>query len=238
MTANKNVLVFGGEGYIGRSIISRLVVEGYICYSIDQVKEQQSVASYFRSCDMTDYSKVNVLLSKLHAEIDELYAVIYANGTFSVGDFAQSSFEQFTTVMDINFNSVAYLTHSILPKFLQQGGGKFIFISSVFSEVVAPNMTAYNCSKAALTHFAKSIAEDYSRQMIQSNVISPGFVRSPMLTNIKNEHPSQKWMHYLYGLQKQTVDIETIMDTTVFLLGQNHSINGTNLVIDGGYSIR
>ena len=51
-----------------------------------------------------------------------------------------------------------------------------------------PNSSGYGPSKAALTNFSESIYFDFKKFGVRVSVISPGFIKTPFLTD-KNEFP-------------------------------------------------
>ncbi|MBW3628647.1 MAG: SDR family oxidoreductase, partial [Gemmatimonadetes bacterium] len=58
----------------------------------------------------------------------------------------------------------------------ERGGGAIINISSVHSEHVWPNDTAYGVAKAALNRLTKSMATEWAPFDIRANAIAPGYI--------------------------------------------------------------
>ena len=57
--------------------------------------------------------------------------------------------------------------------------GKIVIISSVQSEVAATESVAYNMSKAAINHMARTMAAELVGKRININVILPGWIDTP-----------------------------------------------------------
>jgi NAD(P)-dependent dehydrogenase (short-subunit alcohol dehydrogenase family) len=234
----KKVIVFGGSGYIGHQIVTKLAEQNYDCIVFDYISTPHPLAMKHTQIDIRDYEALQINLQSVMEENDEVYGVVFATGMSNAGDLVTQDFKEFEEVVQVNLLSVAFATKLILPYFIKQNRGNFIYIASVFSTVVGPEMIAYNTSKAALVHFAKSITEDYAKDGIRSNVISPGLVKSPMVDDVlKRTGNNPKWMHLVAGLEKKRIDVDTIVNTILFALEEKNSLNGANIIIDGGYSI-
>jgi 3-oxoacyl-[acyl-carrier protein] reductase len=83
----------------------------------------------------------------------------------------------------------------------------------------------YSAAKAGLIGFTKALAQELGPKNIRINSISPGLVQ---------ETDMGKGLTYDNALQRDSVDIEDIIKTVVFLL-ENESITGQNIVVDNGF---
>ena len=57
--------------------------------------------------------------------------------------------------------------------------GKIIIIGSVHEELAVPQSVAYNMSKAAINHLARTMAAELASYRINVNVINPGWINTP-----------------------------------------------------------
>lgn len=57
--------------------------------------------------------------------------------------------------------------------------GKIVIISSIHEEIAFPASGAYNMSKAAINHLARTMAAELARDRINVNVINPGWIDTP-----------------------------------------------------------
>ncbi|CAI8025827.1 Glucose 1-dehydrogenase [Geodia barretti] len=57
--------------------------------------------------------------------------------------------------------------------------GKIVVISSIHEEIAFPSSGAYNMSKAAINHLARTMAAELAGQRINVNVINPGWIDTP-----------------------------------------------------------
>ncbi|AOZ90866.1 SDR family NAD(P)-dependent oxidoreductase [Paenibacillus crassostreae] len=239
MEALKRVIVLGGCGFIGSNMVNALTERNYDCIVLDNKVEGHPLAFTNFHVDIRNRTELETAITTIFEEFGPIEGTIFASGISRAGHLLDQDFEEFLEVIDVNFLSVAYATKYMLPNYIKQGHGKLLFVASVFATIVAPEMIAYNSSKAALLQFAKSITEDFASSHIISNVISPGFIYSPMVDDVLNQvGKNPKWMHLLAGLPKKYIDLDTVIHTMLYLFEQNNSVNGANFILDGGYSIR
>jgi glucose 1-dehydrogenase len=117
------------------------------------------------------------------------------------------------------------------------GGGKIVFVSSVHARIPFTRSVAYNAAKIGLTHMARTIAAELLPHRINVNVIEPGWIDTPGehatfgSELIARAGPSLPWGRL--GLP------EEIGKAAAFLASADADyITGTELVVDGGLSLR
>ncbi len=77
----------------------------------------------------------------------------------------------------------------------ERGGGAIVNISSVHSQHVWPNDTAYGVAKAALNRLTKSMAVEWARFGIRANAIAPGWFPSDMSNYVLDRHAERLQEH-------------------------------------------
>jgi len=83
--------------------------------------------------------------------------------------------------LQVNLVATALLCHELIPHFSNQGGGRFIHISSRAAfRGDTPEYMAYAASKGGMVAFSRSIARGYGKQGIKSFIVAPGFTRTDM----------------------------------------------------------
>lgn len=83
--------------------------------------------------------------------------------------------------MNVNTRSTGVLTRAALPHFIENGGGRIIYMASRASfRGDSEDYLAYAASKGAMVSLARSVARAYGKQDIKAFTIAPGFVRTSM----------------------------------------------------------
>jgi glucose 1-dehydrogenase len=112
--------------------------------------------------------------------------------------------------------------------------GKLVIVGSVLEQIVITNNAAYNMSKAAVNHFARSLALELAPYQINVNVINPGWIDTPGERKFYSEEELQTAGRRIpWGRIGQPEDIGR---AAAFLASDDADyITGTSLKVDGGY---
>jgi short-subunit dehydrogenase len=110
-------------------------------------------------------------------KVDVLYnnAGISPPTNYGAPDAHGNSFDD---CMMVNFRAVVGLTSRLLPRMLESGYGRIVFITSMARG--QPDRIAYICSKAALTSYAYELVDQMQSTTVRVSTLDPGWVRSDM----------------------------------------------------------
>lgn len=114
-------------------------------------------------------------------------------------------------------------------------GGSVVAIGSIYATETKENRLYYTMAKHALYGSVKTLALEMSTENIKVNMISPGFVDTPLT----RQNLTQERIDYLdENIPLGMVSAWEIADFVVYLLENNRSITGQNIIIDGGYTLK
>jgi len=124
-------------------------------------------------------------------------------------------------------------------------GGTILYMGSVHSHIASPNKSAYIAAKHGIVGLAKAVAREGAKHGIRSNVICPGFVRTPL---VEKQIPEQA---QLLGITEEEViknvmlretvsgeftSIEDVAATAVFLASfPSNALTGQSIVVSHGH---
>ncbi|CAG2175314.1 unnamed protein product, partial [Oppiella nova] len=168
---------------------------------------------------------------KLDVLVNNAGASIVANVT------DKEFYETYLKVMQLNLNSVVYLTH-ICVEHLEKTKGNVINISSVAGKRAFAGWAPYCTSKAAMDMFTKCMAAELGPKRIRVNVINPGPVRTEFLSAMGMPNEVSDKMHDGFGsiIPVGRSGLSTDIADSILYLASDHAafVTGTNLVSDGG----
>jgi NAD(P)-dependent dehydrogenase (short-subunit alcohol dehydrogenase family) len=146
--------------------------------------------------------------------------------------------EQFEAVLAVDLRGVFLSCQAFGRRLLDSSGGSIVNVASMSGNCVVnfpQHQCAYNASKAAVTALTKSLAVEWGPRGVRLNTISPGYVDTPLLS--LKPHQFEQWKAgVVLGRFAEPVEIARAV---AFLLSTESSYCcGTELVIDGGYSLR
>lgn len=138
-------------------------------------------------------------------------------------------YEELLQTFSINCLANFYLTKYMLPFMIKERWGRIINISSLASEG-ALGSAAYASSKAALQGYTKSLAKEYGRFNITTNLIKLGYFDVGLINNLSDESvkelksqvPSKK-----LGMPSEVLKLINYIQSSDYL-------NGAIINLDGG----
>jgi 3-oxoacyl-[acyl-carrier protein] reductase len=144
--------------------------------------------------------------------------------------------EQWNEVIQINLNSVFYMTRQVIKPMMKARSGSIINMSSIIGEIGNAGQSSYAASKAGIIGFTKSVAKELGSRNIRCNAIAPGFVETDMTSYLKEGEAADK---YKAGIPLgRFASAKDIANTALFLASDMGSyITGQIISVCGGLNI-
>jgi NAD(P)-dependent dehydrogenase (short-subunit alcohol dehydrogenase family) len=243
----KVALITGGGAGIGEAIGKLYIEEGAKVVVTGRrenvlkafVESQPSGLAAYVQGDITKVEDSKRMIDETVARFENLDILINNAGIDPSGLAHEISLETWKAVIDTNIHGTFYMIHHALPQMMKQANGSIINISSLAGLRCIPAMTAYTTTKAGMVGMSNSIALDYGKYGIRSNVICPGATRTEMLVNsmggiTDNADESLRVLTRFLPIARPAEPLE-IAYAAVFLGSDESSyITGQTLPIDGG----
>lgn len=109
-------------------------------------------------------------------DTDHFDFLINNAGTALYAPFAETTEEQFDTVLNIHYKGVFFLTQKALPSL--NDGGRIINISSGLARFAFAGSSAYGCMKGAIEVLTRYLAKELGSRQIAANVVAPGAIET------------------------------------------------------------
>lgn len=181
---NKVVIVTGGSGGIGSSIVNKLSsfdANVVAIYNLNFPSDFSSKNIVWLQADVTNSDDIDRLLSFTKQKFGRIDVLINCAGTLEPGEFSSLNISQLKKMIDINLTSAITLTQKILAIMKQQRSGHIINIGSLGGIVPMPYSAVYSATKFALRGFSFSVAEELKGTGVSLSLITPGSVVTKML---------------------------------------------------------
>lgn len=191
MNREKIVLVFGGTGGIGSSIIKLLSQQGmkvYATYCQNQEKarelEQISESVRFIKCDIRKEEEVKAVVNdlvRLESRIDVLINSVTPPLRLKL--FEQLIIEEIKKDIDTILMGGIYVCRQIVALMKERKSGLIIhLLTSIIEEKVPPGrMSSYIIAKSGLLGLAKALSTELASSNIRVVNIFPSYVETPLL---------------------------------------------------------
>lgn len=96
---------------------------------------------------------------------------------------AETEFEIYKKLVDINYLGTVALTKALLPHFVKQQSGHFVTVTSLMGKFSSPYRSGYCGAKHALHGFFDGLRMEHEKDGIAVTLICPGFVQTNVAKN-------------------------------------------------------
>lgn len=243
----KVAIVTGGNTGLGMAYVEALAAAGadvLVTTFDNNTEEVKNIVEslgrkiVFVQGDLTKKETRDKVVSTCLEEFRKIDILVNNAGTIRRAPLLEYKDEDWQAVMDINLNSVYYLSQAVAKVMAKQGYGKIINIASMLSFQGGKFVPPYTASKHGVAGITKAFANELADLNIQVNAIAPGYIKTANTAPIRADKarnqeilsriPAGRWG-----------EVSDLMGTVVFLSSKaSDYLNGHILAIDGGWLVR
>ena len=240
---SKKILLTGASGGIGKGISEKLnTLNHKIIFTssndqnLEKLKHDFGNDHYYYKTDLGNMNQLPNDLDKITSDHKDIEVLINNAGITDDSLLLRMNWKQWKSVIDVNLNSHFLIIKSILSNMIKARKGKIIGISSVIGNTGNPGQANYAASKGGMIAMYKSLALEVAMRNINVNIISPGFISTPM-TDKLNQDQQNKIMEKIpskkFGVPSDIANIVSflISDDSNYINGQTFHVNGGMLML-------
>lgn len=244
----KNALVTGSSKGIGAGVALELARQGanvtLNCNS--SVDQAEQVADEIRgmgrkalvvAADVSQQSAVEDMVAKTVAEFGSL-DVFVSNAVYSDRELMLTAdMDGFKKTVDVSMWGAFFGVRAASQQMVKQGNaGAITVISSPHANIPIPTAMAYNMSKAAIDHMARTAAIELVKYGIRVNIFHPGWIDTPGERKFFSEEDIQQGANSLPMGRMGTV--EEMAKGVCFTLSDDAAyMTGSTMTMDGGVGL-
>lgn len=245
---NKVAIVTGASLGIGRATAIALgssgakVVVNYRSHAeqaeeVVQVIQAAGGDALAHQCDVSDHEAVQGMVDACVDRFGRLDIAI-SNAAYSDREvFYEADLDGFRRTVDVTMWGAFYLLRAASRQFMaQRTPGVITLVSSPHAFIPVPRAMAYNMSKAAIEHMARTAAMELAEHRIRVNSIQPGWTDTPGERKFASEATLQRAGQGIPLGRLGTA--EEMARAILFLCDEaNDYMTGACLLVDGGISL-
>ena len=240
--AGKVAIITGAGGGIGAAAARRFAEEGAALLLSDANAQRAGLLAqelgdraHARAHDVTsesDWEAVIAWALELHGRIDVL---LNNAGVFLAATLADTSLQEFRSVMDVNVVGVFLGMRAVAPVMREQRAGSIVNVSSVAGLTGGPLLSAYSASKWAVRGITKVVARELAPFGVRVNSLHPGQIDTDMNTRQRERTP-ELIDKLIRGIPLRRIGTpEELAHAFVYLAcDESVYVTGSELVVDGG----
>jgi 3-hydroxybutyrate dehydrogenase len=255
----KVALITGAASGIGLEIARAMAREGAAVAIADiSVEGAQRAASEIEGeggraiavgMDVVDEAQVQSGVARTVASCGGLDILVSNAGVQHIAPLHELDYADWRRVVGVHLDGAFLVTRAALQHmYARHKGGTIIYIGSVHSKEASPLKGPYVSAKHGLLGLCRVVAKEGARFNVRSNVVCPGFVRTPLVDRQIPEQAAALGIpegevirNVMLG---STVDGEftttqDVAETTVFLAAfPTNALTGQSIVVSHGWSMQ
>ncbi|HZF43831.1 MAG TPA: 3-hydroxybutyrate dehydrogenase [Sphingomonadaceae bacterium] len=250
----KTAIVTGSTSGIGLGIAkalagagARVMINGFgTSEAIGAALAEVGEGAVYSDADMSDPAAIAAMVARCADELGGPDILVNNAGIQHVAPVQDFPLDKWDAILAIVLSSTFHATRAAVPGMKVNGWGRIINTGSAHSLVASPNKAPYVAAKHGVAGFTKAIALELAQSGITANVISPGYVWTPLIEKqipdtMKTRGLSREQVinDVLLAAQptKTFVTIEQVASLALYLCRDEASaITGANLSVDGGWT--
>ena len=238
----KYALVTGGSRGIGRAVSIKLAEQGYhvlINYKSNkteadktlQMLREKGSSGELLQFDVSDKRSVDDVLGAWIEKNKEKTIEVLVNNAGIRQDALMiwMTEEQWKNVLGSSLDGFYYVTRLVVSGMVAKKYGRIVNVVSLSGLKGLPGQTNYSAAKAGVIGATKALAQEVARRGVTVNAVAPGFIRTDMTQDLKEEDLKSLIPMQRFG------EPDEVAEAIVFLASAKASyITGTVLSINGG----
>jgi D-threitol dehydrogenase (NAD+) len=237
-------IVTGGGSGIGAAIATAYAAKGarvaILDLSLDAAQRSATQLGDRGSayeCNVTDPDSVTRVVAEVHQAFGRIDILVNSAGIVALAPAEELTLRDWETTLAVNLTGAFLMCQAVGRIMLDQGRGKIINLASQAASVALLSHAAYCASKFGLVGLTKVLAAEWAGRGVTANTISPTVVLTELGRKawagekgeaLKTQIPTGRFAYP-----------DEIAAAAIYLASSAADmVNGADLLVDGGYTIR
>ncbi|OZB86275.1 SDR family oxidoreductase [Microbacterium sp. 13-71-7] len=245
---NKNAIVTGGAGGIGRATSLAFAAEGANVAVVDlNAEAAEAVAEEIRAAggsavaigaDVSSEADIERVVASVVDGFGGVDVVFNNAGIIRRTTAVETTVEEWDRVFGVNVRAIFLMCKHVVPIMAANGGGSIVNTGSGWGLKGGGQAISYCASKGAVVNMTRALAIDHGPQGIRVNSVNPGDVDTGMLRD-EARQLGQDQAGFLAEAAERPLNRmgqpSEIAAAVVWLASDESSyVTGAALVVDGG----
>jgi 3-oxoacyl-[acyl-carrier protein] reductase len=198
---------------------------------------------YYEAFDVTDAAAVQHFVDNVAKRFGHIDICVTNAGGPPAKGFMATTIEEWKRAAELNFLSVVYFAHQVIPHMQRNHWGRIITITSVAVKQPVADLVLSNAVRSAVVGLVKSLANEFGKDGILVNNVGPGYTATDRLKELaaaRSKTTGKGEREIFDGWAADTAvkrvgQPEEFANAVVWLASERASyITGQTLLVDGG----
>lgn len=241
---NKVIIITGASQGIGKEIAKELSLNGNIVIANynNSEKEAKDLQKEIESkgkkieifkADVSKRVECNKLVKYAIEKYGKIDVLINNAGISQIKEFTQITDQDWKNMINVNLNSVFYMTQEVCNNMIHNKKGCIINISSIWGIIGASCEVHYSTAKAGVNGLTKALAKELGPSNIRVNAIAPGIIDTKMNSHLNSEELKEIQEEIPLERIGKTQDIAKCIKWLI----EDEYTTGQIIQINGGWNI-
>lgn len=209
----------------------------------EEIRTNHGTDVYYEAFDVTDAAAVQRFVENVAKRFGRIDICVTNAGGPPAKGFMATTVEEWKCSAELNFLSVVYFAHQVIPHMQRSHWGRIITITSVAVKQPVPDLVLSNSVRSAVVGLVKSLANEFGKDGILVNNVGPGYTATDRLKELaaarsKVTGKSEQEMFEGWAADtavKRVGQPEEFANAVVWLASERASyVTGQTLLVDGG----
>jgi 3-oxoacyl-[acyl-carrier protein] reductase len=252
---NKVALVAAASKGLGRAIARELAAEGarvVICArgaaaledARDQIARGTGAEVHAVVADVSERDGIARVTAEAMSRFGRVDILVTNAGGPPAGTFEAHEWEAWERAVHLTLRSVVELTRAVLPAMRARRWGRIVNVNSIAAKQPVENLMLSNSVRAAVTGFARALANEVATDRVTVNSILAGYTRTERVEQLtqgvaakEGIAPEQVLARFENEIPMRRLgEPEELAALAAFLASERASyITGQSIAVDGGW---
>lgn len=240
------VLVTGGGGGIGASIVEHFAEQGAVVAFLDLAREKSEALverlaadghhrPLFLPCDLTDIDALQDAIAGIGERLGRIEVLVNNAANDDRHEIEEIAPDYFDARMAVNLKHQVYAIQAVLPDMKQAGGGSIINMGSISWVVGEPDLPLYTAAKAGVNGLTRSLARKLGPHGIRVNCVMPGWIMTDRQESLWLTPAGEQDLMRRQALKEKLYPPDVARMVLWLAADDSRLCSGQAFIVDGGW---